>query len=85
VLAKEDDTQYGGVKKLAGQIAKAHNATAAQVILRWLTQQHVGVIPRSRSLDHLSQNLDLWKFRLSDDEMRLMNAQQSAGAAHDEL
>lgn len=50
-------------------IAEAHNVTAAQVILRWNLQRNVIVIPGSSNPDHIRENLDLFDFELSDEEM----------------
>lgn len=53
-------------------IAKAHNVTAAQVILRWNLQRSVVVIPGSSNPDHIKENLDLFGFKLADDEMQMI-------------
>ena len=52
------------------QIGKAHHKTAAQVCLRWLVQQNVCAIPRTSRLERLSENLDIFDFVLSDEEMQ---------------
>jgi diketogulonate reductase-like aldo/keto reductase len=51
-------------------IGAAHGKSAAQVCLRWLVQQNVPAIPRTSRLERLSQNIDVFDFELSDDEMR---------------
>ena len=43
--------------------------TAAQVTLRWATQRGVPVIPRSKSPQHLAQNVESLNLKLSDDDM----------------
>lgn len=50
-------------------IAEAHGVTSAQVILRWNLQRGVVVIPGSSNPDHIRENLDLYGFALSDEEM----------------
>ena len=50
---------------LAGKYGK----TPAQVILRWHTQMGFVVIPGSRNVDHIRDNLDILDFTLTDDEM----------------
>lgn len=55
-------------------IAKAHNVSAAQVILRWNLQRSVIVIPGSSNPDHIKENLDLFDFELSDEEMEQIKA-----------
>ena len=50
-------------------IAEAHGVTSAQVILRWNLQRGVVVIPGSSNPDHIRENLDLFRFSLSQEEM----------------
>ena len=51
-------------------IADAHGVSAAQVILRWNLQRGIIVIPGSSNPDHIKENLDLFGFELTDDEMQ---------------
>lgn len=46
-------------------IAKAHNVTPAQVILRWNLQRGIVVIPSSSNPDHIRGNLDVFGFELT--------------------
>jgi len=55
-------------------IARQHGKTAAQVCLRWLVQQNVAAIPRTTKLERLQQNIDVFDFSLSDDEMATIAA-----------
>lgn len=55
-------------------IADAHGVTSAQVILRWNLQKGVVVIPGSSNPDHIRENLDLFGFELTRDEMEQINA-----------
>ena len=50
-------------------IAEAHGVTSAQVILRWDLQRGIVVIPGSSNPDHIRENLDLFGFELTKDEM----------------
>ena len=50
-------------------IASAHGVSAAQVILRWDLQRGVVVIPGSSNPDHIRENLDLFCFELTPEEM----------------
>ena len=43
--------------------------TAAQVALRWNVQRGVTVIPKSVHKERMEQNLDIWNFTLSDEDM----------------
>lgn len=52
------------------RIGRRHGKTAGQVTLRWLIQQpNVGAIPRSRRPERLRENLDIFDFELSAEEM----------------
>lgn len=53
-------------------IADRHGKTAAQVMLRWLNQRGVVVIPKSVSKARMAENLDIFDFTLDDGEMRRM-------------
>lgn len=51
------------------QIATAHNVSPAQVLLRFLLQRGIVVIPKSVKPDRINENIDLFSFALSEDEM----------------
>ena len=63
-------------------IAKAHGVSSAQVILRWDLQRGIVVIPGSSNPDHIRENLDLFGFELTEDEMRQIQA-LDRGEKHD--
>ncbi|MDD3328685.1 MAG: aldo/keto reductase [Zoogloea sp.] len=50
-------------------VAERHGRTTAQVILRWLTQQGFVATPKSSNPTRMAQNLDIFDFSLSADEM----------------
>ncbi len=52
------------------RIGAAHKKSAAQVCLRWLTQQSVVVIPRTSKVERLTENLANVEFDLTDAEMK---------------
>jgi 2,5-diketo-D-gluconate reductase B len=60
------------------RIGQAHGKTAAQICLRWLVQQNVSAIPRTSKIERLSENIDIFDFALSDDEMRQISGMASA-------
>ncbi|MGB9115942.1 aldo/keto reductase [Bradyrhizobium sp.] len=60
------------------QIGQAHGKTAAQVCLHWLVQQNVPAIPRTSKIERLSENIDIFDFELSDQEMREISQMGSA-------
>lgn len=52
------------------EIAAAHDKTAAQVALRYLVQQpQIAVVPRALEFSEIDEDLDLFDFELSDEEM----------------
>ncbi len=51
------------------EIASAHNKTPAQIALRWAVQRGTAVIPKTTSEARLKENIALFDFQLSDDEM----------------
>lgn len=55
-------------------IAANHKKTPSQIVLRWTVQRGVSVIPRSKSRGHLAENLDIFDFELSDEEMSAIYA-----------
>jgi diketogulonate reductase-like aldo/keto reductase len=66
----------GGAKNDAvlSRIGKAHGKSAAQASLRYLVQQGIVVIPRSGSVQHLSENREIFDFALSGAEMAEIHA-----------
>ena len=51
------------------ELGKKYGKSSAQVILRWHTQMGFIVIPGSKNVDHIRDNLDILDFSLTDDEM----------------
>jgi 2,5-diketo-D-gluconate reductase A len=50
-------------------IAEAHGKSVAQVVLRWLNQRDVVVIPKSANPERITQNIQVFDFTLTDNEM----------------
>ena len=55
-------------------IAAAHSKTIAQVVLRWLNQRNVVVIPKSVRAERMRENIDIFDFTLTSDEMAAIAA-----------
>ena len=55
--------------ELLAAIGAKYNKTAAQVALHWLTQRGIVAIPKSSHKERMAQNIDIFNFSLSDDEM----------------
>lgn len=56
-------------EKIFAQLGQKYGKTPAQVILRWHTQMGFAVIPGSRSVDHIRDNLSILDFTLTPEEM----------------
>ena len=52
------------------KIAAAHGKTVGQVILRWNVQRGVMVIPKSTHKERIEENIDIWDFTLTEEEMK---------------
>lgn len=55
-------------------LAEKYGKTPAQVLLRFLTQKGITVIPRSTKPEHIKENFDLFGFTLTGDEMAQLSA-----------
>lgn len=54
-------------------IGRRYGKTPAQVVLRWHVQRGVIVIPKSVHRERIEENLDIWDFSLTDEEMALLS------------
>ena len=54
-------------------IAEAHGRSAAQVTLRWIVQQGLVAIPKTATVERLSENLAIFDFTLTSAEMAAMS------------
>src|SRR5215469_3973502 len=60
------------------RIGRDHRKSPAQICLRWLVQQNVAAIPRTSRLERLSENIDIFDFELSADEMEKISTLANA-------
>ena len=58
------------IQKAAARVGK----TSAQVLLRWATQRGIAVIPKSNNVGRLQQNLEVFDFQLTDEEIKAISA-----------
>ena len=61
------------------EIGAAHGKSVAQVILRWLTQREIVVIPKSVRAERMRENIDVFDFELTDEEMARIAALDTGG------
>jgi len=60
-------------EEIVKSIAAKHNKTPSQVLLRWLVQRGINVIPKSTNADRIKENLSIFDFKLSDDEFNKLS------------
>ncbi|MBB4080207.1 2,5-diketo-D-gluconate reductase A [Lewinella aquimaris] len=56
------------------RIADAHGVTPAQVVLRWNIQRGVGIIPKSVNPQRITENVDVFRFELTLEDMQRIDA-----------
>jgi len=64
------------------KIAKKHNKTAAQIIIRWHIENNLIVIPKSATLARIKENFEVYDFKLDNQdilEINMMNKNQRIG------
>ena len=62
------------------EIGNAHGKSVAQVVLRWLIQRGIVTIPKSVRRERMEQNLDVFDFALTDDEMARIAAMDTGAS-----
>lgn len=68
--AKYDLSELPGL----ADIAKAHGKSLAQVVLRWHLQEGIIIFPKSSKKERLQENLDVFDFELTSDDMAAIAA-----------
>lgn len=56
------------------QLSEKYDKSPAQVLIRWVLQHDVIVIPKSTHMDRIEENADVFDFELSDEDMRTLDA-----------
>ena len=59
--------------KVLKKIAENKGKEVAQIVLKWLVQKGMIVIPKARGEDHLKDNFEIFDFELNDKEMEKIN------------
>ncbi len=55
------------------ELAKKHHKNVAQIVLRWHLQQGVVLIPKSSTLSRIKENLNIFDFELTSEDIELIN------------
>ncbi|WP_421106767.1 aldo/keto reductase [Streptomyces sp. NEAU-S77] len=61
-------------------IGEKHGKSVAQVVLRWLTQRGVVAIPKSVRPERMAENIDVFDFELTDDQMVSIATLETGGS-----
>ena len=54
------------------EIGEKYGKTAAQIALKWNIQRGVSILPKSVDVERMEQNIGIWDFLLSDDDIKKM-------------
>jgi len=82
-IALEAYSPLGTGSHLAGdtvaRIARRHERTPAQILLRWCIERNIPVIPKSTHRERIAENAQLFDFRLSDEDIAELDALDRTG------
>ena len=70
-MAAQQDVVLG--ERLVSDIAEKHGKTPAQVVLRWGVQRGTSVIPKTSRIERLAENIGIYDFNLTAEEMNLIS------------
>lgn len=59
---------------LLAKLAERYGKTTGQIMLRWLIQRHIAVIPKSVHKERMRENMDVFDFRLTDEDMKAIRS-----------
>ena len=71
-MATEKDTFF--LSKVFTDCAAKYSKSAAQIALRWAVQRNCVVIPKSSKEARLKENMEVFDFELTEDEMKEISA-----------
>ncbi|KAJ8313932.1 hypothetical protein KUTeg_008493 [Tegillarca granosa] len=55
-------------------IADTKSKSTAQILLKWAVQQDIGVLPKSTNPQHIHENIDIFTWTLTEDEIKTLNS-----------
>lgn len=55
-------------------IARKYNKSVVQIVFKWLLQQDIIIIPKTWNLSHLKENISLYDFELTQEEMSIIDS-----------
>jgi diketogulonate reductase-like aldo/keto reductase len=61
-------------EEMCAEIAENYNKTPAQILLRWSIQMGAIPIPKANTKRHLEEDLDIFDFEISNDDMQILNS-----------
>ena len=65
--------------KIITTLSKKYNKSSAQIILRWHIQMGFIVIPGSKNIEHIKDNLNIFDFELSSDDIAKIDSLNNIG------
>merc|ERR1712086_1230896 len=63
----------------ASEIGKKHGKSAARVSLKWVVQQGIPVLPKAHQKNYMLENIDLFDWELTNEEMTALSAHVAPG------
>lgn len=55
------------------RIAEAHGKSVPQIVNRWIIDQGISILPKSKNPNHIQENIDIFDIELSDKEREMIN------------
>jgi 2,5-diketo-D-gluconate reductase A len=62
---------------MLAELAQSHGKSVAQIVLRWHIQRGIAVIPKSNSMERITENMNVFDFELSEQEIASISALNS--------
>ncbi len=81
-FAHGDALKDWGSDRILQNLSTEYQKTVPQIILRWITQQKVVVLPRSTTQKHIKDNINIFDFKMTESQLLMidkLNRNQSFG------